>query len=71
MGLKIEELGLNTELVNHLKEIEIKRFYKFQEEAIQEIIYGSNVIIEAPTASGKTFVSKEIIEKCMFVCRTM
>jgi DEAD/DEAH box helicase domain-containing protein len=54
LGSKVDELGLDIELVNHLKEIDIKRFYKFQEETIQEIIYGSNVIIEAPTASGKT-----------------
>jgi len=54
LGSKVDDLGLDIELVNHLKEIDIKIFYKFQEEAIREIIYGTNVIIEAPTASGKT-----------------
>ena len=32
----------------------IKQFYKFQEESISEIAFGENIIIEAPTASGKT-----------------
>ena len=41
-------------LLKHLKKIQINQFYKFQEEAIKEIAFGENVIIEAPTASGKT-----------------
>jgi DEAD/DEAH box helicase domain-containing protein len=54
MGLKVEEMGLDDEITKYLDEIQIKQFYKFQEEAIEEIIFGENVIIEAPTASGKT-----------------
>ena len=54
MGSKIIDLGLDKKLSNHLLEINIKQFYKFQEDAINEIIYGNNVVIEAPTASGKT-----------------
>jgi len=54
MGSKVEDLGLDKKITNHLKKIGIKQFYKFQEEAIVEIAYGSNVVIEAPTASGKT-----------------
>jgi DEAD/DEAH box helicase domain-containing protein len=54
MGCKIEELGLDESISNHLKELKIEQFYKFQEEAIQEITFGENVVIEAPTASGKT-----------------
>ena len=54
MGCKVEELGLDDAISEHLKELEIKQFYKFQEESIQEITFGENVVIEAPTASGKT-----------------
>ncbi|KAF6246317.1 helicase [Nitrosopumilus sp. b3] len=54
MGSKIEEMGLDESISEHLKELKIEKFYKFQEEAIQEITFGENVVIEAPTASGKT-----------------
>ena len=54
MGCKVEDLGLDESISEHLKELGIEQFYKFQEEAIGEIAYGENVIIEAPTASGKT-----------------
>lgn len=54
MGCKVEELGLDESISDYLKELEINQFYKFQEESIQEITFGENVIIEAPTASGKT-----------------
>jgi DEAD/DEAH box helicase domain-containing protein len=54
MGCKVEELGLDETITEHLKELKIEQFYKFQEEAIEEITFGENVVIEAPTASGKT-----------------
>ena len=54
MGCKVEELGLDETITEHLKELKIEQFYKFQEEAIKEITFGENVVIEAPTASGKT-----------------
>ncbi|MDX1441739.1 MAG: DEAD/DEAH box helicase [Nitrosopumilaceae archaeon] len=54
MGSKVEDFGLDNEIIRYLKELQIKQFYKFQEEAIEEIIFGENVVIEAPTASGKT-----------------
>lgn len=54
MGTTVENMGLDESVTDYLKEIGINQFYKFQEEAIQEIIFGDNIIIEAPTASGKT-----------------
>jgi DEAD/DEAH box helicase domain-containing protein len=54
MGSNVEDLGLDESISNHLKEIGIEQFYKFQEESIEEISFGENVVIEAPTASGKT-----------------
>ena len=54
MGNNVEDSGLNESISNYLKDIGIEQFYKFQEEAIEEISFGENVIIEAPTASGKT-----------------
>ena len=46
--------GIRRKNIRAFKELKINQFYKFQEEAIQEIIFGENVVIEAPTASGKT-----------------
>ncbi|HSD04315.1 MAG TPA: DEAD/DEAH box helicase, partial [Nitrosopumilaceae archaeon] len=54
MGNKIAELGLDESIVQVLEEKGIERFYKFQEESLLEIMRGNNVIITAPTASGKT-----------------
>ena len=54
VGCKVDELGIDENLSKFLQKIGIKKFYKFQEDAIKEIAYGSNVVIEAPTASGKT-----------------
>ncbi len=54
MGCSVEKIGLEDETAKFLKKNQIKNFYKFQEEAIKEITFGENVIIEAPTASGKT-----------------
>lgn len=54
MGSKVMEGGLDENITRVLEEKGIEQFYKFQEEAILEIMRGNNVIITAPTASGKT-----------------
>ena len=40
MGCKVEELGLDENISEYLKELKINQFYKFQEDAIQEIVFG-------------------------------
>jgi len=54
MGSKVMELGLDRNIAYALQEKDIEQFYKFQEEAILEIMRGNNVVITAPTAAGKT-----------------
>jgi len=54
MGAATDDAVPDERLAAHLKERGILRLYKFQEEAIRDIMYGQDVIIEAPTASGKT-----------------
>ena len=38
-GSKVDELGLDEEISDYLQKIDIKRFYKFQGDAIREIAY--------------------------------
>ena len=54
MGGVLSESGLDERIVRVLESKKIEKFYKFQEDAIREIMVGNNVIITAPTASGKT-----------------
>ncbi|MGC1425188.1 MAG: DEAD/DEAH box helicase [Nitrosotalea sp.] len=54
MGSTVIDSGLDQRIVETLESKGIERFYKFQEEAIHHIVSGDNVVITAPTASGKT-----------------
>jgi len=54
MGSRVADSGLDRRIIEVLESKEIRRFYKFQEEAINHIMTGNNVVITAPTASGKT-----------------
>ncbi len=54
MGITVSDSGLDEKIVYVLESKKIDKFYKFQEDAIHEIMMGNNVIITAPTASGKT-----------------
>ncbi|HET6457681.1 MAG TPA: DEAD/DEAH box helicase, partial [Nitrosopumilaceae archaeon] len=54
MGNMVSESGLDDNITRVLESKKIEKFYKFQEDAIRTIMMGNNVIISAPTASGKT-----------------
>lgn len=54
MGSTVDDSGLDERIIDVLKSKGIVKFYKFQEDAIQDIVFGKNVVITAPTASGKT-----------------
>ena len=53
-GCKIEDLPVRDEIKRVLKKRGIIRLYKFQEEAIKDILEGENVFISAGTGTGKT-----------------
>ena len=68
MGNMVSESGLDDNITRVLESKKIEKFYKFQEDAIYHIMMGNNVIISAPTASGKTEafvipVLEKILEK--------
>ena len=54
MGSNVQDSGLDMRIIEALESRGIKKFYKFQEKAISHIVSGDNVVITAPTASGKT-----------------
>jgi DEAD/DEAH box helicase domain-containing protein len=53
-GCSVDELNVNDRLKNALKSYGINRLYRFQEEAIKRILNGEDIVIVAPTGSGKT-----------------
>ncbi|MGI0044448.1 MAG: DEAD/DEAH box helicase, partial [Nitrososphaeraceae archaeon] len=53
-GREFQSLPIDEGIVASLCKRNIKRLYKFQEESILQILGGKDVVIVAPTASGKT-----------------
>jgi DEAD/DEAH box helicase domain-containing protein len=54
VGSELQSLPVDEEIIASLSKRNIKRLYKFQEESIRQILEGKDVVIVAPTASGKT-----------------
>lgn len=54
IGHSLYEIGIDPSLVEVVEKSGINKLYKFQEEAIKRIVKGENVVIVAPTGSGKT-----------------
>jgi DEAD/DEAH box helicase domain-containing protein len=54
LGSPVEDVPVDEAIINVLKAKKIDYLYKFQEEAIKKILHGNDVVITAPTASGKT-----------------
>jgi len=53
-GVELENLDLNSQLKSNLKSEGINSLFKFQEKTIEKIRSGQDLIISAPTATGKT-----------------
>ena len=53
-GPPVGSVGLGAGMASHLATSGIASFHGFQADAIGRILAGENVVIEAPTASGKT-----------------
>jgi DEAD/DEAH box helicase domain-containing protein len=54
LGSSVEDLPVDEAIVNVMKAKKIERLYSYQEQAVKKILQGNDVVITAPTASGKT-----------------
>jgi DEAD/DEAH box helicase domain-containing protein len=54
IGSKLADLPVDRGIIDAAKSRKIERLYKFQEDSLERILSGEDVVIVAPTASGKT-----------------
>ncbi len=56
--MKIDELPLDPNIINFLKSQGYTELYPPQEDAIKAgVLDGKNILVSAPTASGKTLIA--------------
>jgi helicase len=55
--MKIEELPLNKDIIDILKEHDISELYPPQAEALPFVLKRENMVLSIPTASGKSLVA--------------
>ena len=55
--MKLDELRINKDIVDILKEHEISELYPPQAEALPYALKGKNMVLSIPTASGKSLVA--------------
>jgi len=55
--MKLDELRINKDIVDILKEHEISELYPPQAEALPYALKGENMVLSIPTASGKSLVA--------------
>ncbi len=53
-GDVVDRLPVDEAIINVLKAKGIGKLYRFQEDAVKKILKGEDVVVTAPTASGKT-----------------
>jgi DEAD/DEAH box helicase domain-containing protein len=54
LGSLVNDLPVDDKIISVLSRKGIKQVYEFQEESIKRIQLGTDTVIIAPTASGKT-----------------
>ena len=54
LGSLVNDLPVDDKIISVLSRKGIKQVYEFQEESIKRILLGTDTVIVAPTASGKT-----------------
>ena len=55
--MKLEEIPLNKEIIEVLKEHDIKELYPPQADALPYILKNENMVLAIPTASGKSLIA--------------
>jgi DEAD/DEAH box helicase domain-containing protein len=53
-GARVNDLPVDDAIAQVLVKKGIEKLYKFQEDGVKKILQGKNIVVTAPTASGKT-----------------